>query len=80
MSSHTPLIKGCTFTPGPSKHCKTSGFRHSTPLIKGVWVVRVFVSLNLLNWGHAKGAAKASCEETVFQKGVFGESASSLLP
>ena len=31
-------------------------------------------------WGHAKGAAKGSCGETVVQKGVFGESVSSLLP
>ena len=28
----------------------------------------------------AKGAAKASCGETVVQKGVFGESVSSLPP
>ena len=27
-----------------------------------------------LRWGRAKGAAKASCAETVVQKGVFGES------
>ena len=31
-------------------------------------------------WGCAKGAAKASCGETVVQKGVFGESVSSLPP
>ena len=31
-------------------------------------------------WGCAKGAAKGSCGETVVQKGVFGESVSSLLP
>ena len=31
-------------------------------------------------WGRAKGAAKGSCGETVVQKGVFGESVSSLLP
>ena len=31
-------------------------------------------------WGRAKGAAKASCGETVVQKGVFGESVSSLPP
>ena len=31
-------------------------------------------------WGHAKGAAKASCGETVVQKGVFGESVSCLPP
>ena len=31
-------------------------------------------------WGRAKGAAKASCGETVVQKGVFGESVSSLSP
>ena len=30
--------------------------------------------------GRAKGAAKGSCGETVVQKGVFGESVSSLLP
>ena len=30
--------------------------------------------------GCAKGAAKGSCGETVVQKGVFGESVSSLLP
>ena len=30
--------------------------------------------------GCAKGAAKASCGETVVQKGVFGESVSSLPP
>ena len=30
--------------------------------------------------GRAKGAAKASCGETVVQKGVFGESVSSLPP
>ena len=29
---------------------------------------------------RAKGAAKASCGETVVQKGVFGESVSSLPP
>ena len=28
-------------------------------------------------WGCAKGAEKASCAETVVQKGVFGESVSS---
>ena len=32
------------------------------------------------NSGRAKGAAKGSCGETVVQKGVFGESVSSLLP
>ena len=31
-------------------------------------------------WGCAKGAAKGSCGETVVQKGVFGESVSSLPP
>ena len=31
-------------------------------------------------WGRAKGAAKASCGETVVQKGVFGEFVSSLPP
>ena len=31
-------------------------------------------------WGRAKGAAKASCGETVLQKGVFGESVSTLPP
>ena len=36
--------------------------------------------IKLLLWGRAKGAAKASCRETVVQKGVFGESVSSLLP
>ena len=30
--------------------------------------------------GRAKGAVKGSCGETVVQKGVFGESVSSLLP
>ena len=30
--------------------------------------------------GCAKGAAKGSCGETVAQKGVFGESVSSLPP
>ena len=30
--------------------------------------------------GRAKGAAKGSCGETVVQKGVFGESVSSLPP
>ena len=30
--------------------------------------------------GRAKGAAKGSCGETVVQKGVFGESVSSLHP
>ena len=30
--------------------------------------------------GHAKGAGKGSCGETVVQKGVFGESVSSLPP
>ena len=30
--------------------------------------------------GRAKGAARGSCGETVVQKGVFGESVSSLLP
>ena len=34
----------------------------------------------LTAWGRAKGAAKASCGETVVQKGVFGESVSSLPP
>ena len=32
------------------------------------------------NWGCATGAEKASCGETVVQKGVFGESVSSLHP
>ena len=32
------------------------------------------------NSGRAKGAAKGSCGETVVQKGVFGESVSSLPP
>ena len=41
LTTQTPLIKGCTFTPliegvGPQKHYKTSGFRQVTPLIKGV--------------------------------------------
>ena len=31
-------------------------------------------------WGRAKGAAKASCGETVVQKGVFGESVSFFAP
>ena len=31
-----------------------------------------------INSVRAKGAAKASCGETVVQKGVFGESVSSL--
>ena len=31
-------------------------------------------------WGRAKGAEKALCGETVVQKGVFGESVSSLPP
>ena len=35
---------------------------------------------NLCLWGGAKGAAKASCGETVVQKGVFGESVSTLPP
>ena len=35
---------------------------------------------HVLLWGCAKGAAKGSCGETVVQKGVFGESVSSLLP
>ena len=35
---------------------------------------------SMLIWGHAEGAAKAPCGETVVQKGVFGESVSSLLP
>ena len=34
----------------------------------------------LLRSGCAKGAAKGSCGETVVQKGVFGESVSSLPP
>ena len=34
----------------------------------------------LFLWGRANGAAKGSCGETVVQKGVFGESVSSLLP
>ena len=32
------------------------------------------------NGGGAKGVAKASCGEAVVQKGVFGESVSSLPP
>ena len=36
--------------------------------------------ISRLSWGHAKGAAKAFCGETVVQKGVFGESVSSLPP
>ena len=32
------------------------------------------------NWERTKGAAKASCAETVVQKGVFGESVSTLPP
>ena len=35
---------------------------------------------SLLLSGCAKGAAKGSCGETVVQKGVFGESVSSLPP
>ena len=58
------LIKGVNFHPlnffgggAPPKRCKTSGFRHSTPLIKGVnltplikgvWVVRVLFESKLL--------------------------------
>ena len=37
-------------------------------------------SIAIEMWGRAKGAAKASCGETVVQKGVFGESVSSLPP
>ena len=32
LTTHAPSIKEV----GPKKHCKTSGFRHSTPLIEGV--------------------------------------------
>ena len=46
-----------------------------------VRIFRVFALWNLLRplflqgeRGHAKGAAKGSCGETVVQKGVFGES------
>ena len=36
--------------------------------------------LSFPNSEHAKGAEKASCRETVVQKGGFGESVSSLPP
>ena len=38
------------------------------------------MSLLELIWGRAEGAAKASCGETVVQKGVFRESVSPLPP
>ena len=41
---------------------------------------RAFSGDFCLCWGRAKGAAKGSCGETVVQKGVFGESVSSLPP
>ena len=41
------------------------------------WVSKFVRSRDLL--GRAKGAAKGSCGETVVQKGVSGESVSSLL-
>ena len=41
-------------------------------------MVVVVVGPSLKKSERAKGAAKASCGETVVQKGVFGESVSSL--
>ena len=55
---------------------KASGPRDLAP---HVMVPSTTVFCNKL-CGCAKGAAKASCGETVVQKGVFGESVSSLPP
>ena len=52
-------------------HLFRRGKQAGTPRLSGS-------SLN--EWGHAKGAEKASCGETFVQKGVFGESVSSLPP
>ena len=40
----------------------------------------IFSTEGSFGWKCAKGAAKASCGETVVQKGVFGESVSTLPP
>ena len=69
-----------------------SGFRDGRILysLRGTWdpKYRMHENTNSPNFEHvwgrgarrAKGAAKASCGETVVQKGVFGESVSSLPP
>ena len=44
-------------------------------LLSGWWW---YIFLSSQVWGRAKQTAKASCGETVVQKGVFGESVSSL--
>ena len=60
-----------------------------SPYLK--WIQEAFTAEPLINdsrmihrcptySGCAKGAAKGSCGETVVQKGVFGESVSSLPP
>ena len=46
-----------------------------------LWLVFFwFPCVSLQGWGRAKEVAKASCAETVVQKGVFGESVSTLPP
>ena len=55
--------------------------RESSAMLCSVHVFRVFLCIFYLKKsGRAKGAAKGSCRATVVQKGVFGESVSSLPP
>ena len=52
--------------------------RHAATV--AIFKVVILKTSKMLSWGCAKGAAKASCGETVVQKSVFGESVSSLPP
>ena len=74
----------------PFKANDKMGSQHPSPNVKtlsnfepqiwpGIIISRDAQSV-CFKWGRAKGAAKASCGETVIQKGVFGESVSSLPP
>ena len=68
---------------GPAQFCDLKQQWNSNGLLKGTMrknATSVHTILDVFIWGRAKGAAKASCGETVVQKGVFGESVSSLLP
>ena len=78
----------------PTEHCspQSCAIPKLWEVLNGVGVDGVGVGISLRprlhrpraklpeNWGRAKGAAKGSCGETVVQKGVFGESVSSLPP
>ena len=58
-----------------------SGGRFAPPLrIPNYFCLAMLFPKSSLKSGRTKGAAKASCGETVVQKGVFGESVSSLPP